>query len=120
MVALERDFFDLAQKRGLALVRESPTEHAPGIFCISLPWAASMEELLMELNRRQICVSRFSACSARVDGPSTVLNAMGRPVERSSRSLRIGLGRWNKRDDLYALIQGLEAMVPKAARASTQ
>ncbi len=108
LLALEKDFFALAEKRGLPLLPESPVKHAPGVFCFSMNWANSMEDVLLRLNRRNICISRFSACSSGVDGPSRVLVAMGRPLERATRSLRMGLGRWSKRDDIYALLQGLE------------
>ncbi len=115
--ALEADFFALAEKRGLELRSESPADHAPGLFCISLPWADSMEELLFALARRQVCVSRFSACSGRVEGPSRVLSAMGRDAARASFSLRIGLGRFSKREDLYALLDGLAAVRDGAGRS---
>lgn len=107
--ALEKDFFALCAKGGLELAMESPEDHAPGIFCVSLPWAGEMETLMTGLARAGLCLSRFSACADRVDGPSRVLMAMGRSREAACRSLRIGLGRFSLREDLAVLVRELAA-----------
>jgi cysteine desulfurase len=106
--SLEKDFFGLCGKRGLEIVKVSPEDHIPGVFCVSLPWANDMEALMTGLARAGLCLSRFSACSDRMDGPSRVLLAMGRTPEEASCSLRIGLGRFSVREDLAALAAGLE------------
>lgn len=108
--ALEKDFFGLCGKRGVELVRESPEDHAPGVFCVSLPWASDMDALMTGLARAGFCLSRFSACADRIDGASRILKAMGRSDEAASRSLRIGIGRFTVRDDLAALAGELEEL----------
>jgi cysteine sulfinate desulfinase/cysteine desulfurase-like protein len=62
------------------------------------------------LIKQNICISRFSACTNRVDGPSAILTAMNRPVERASTSLRISLGRWSKREDFFYLANAMKKL----------
>lgn len=100
---LINDGLAILQNRGLDIRIESPKDRAPGVVCISLPWVKDMEALLFYLNTNLICISRFSACSTRVTGPSKILSAMGKPVKRRLTSLRIALGRWSKRDDFFRL-----------------
>lgn len=114
LAALERDFFDLCATKRLPVERESEADHAPGVFCVSFPWIADMEAFMTDLARRGVCASRFSACSDRVEGESAVLRAMGRPPERGRTSLRLGLGRFSLREDLYALVSALEVSLPNA------
>ncbi|MFA6506875.1 MAG: aminotransferase class V-fold PLP-dependent enzyme [Treponemataceae bacterium] len=108
MNALERDFFTACEQRGVPVEKESAGDHAPGVFCLSFPWISDMEEFMTGLARKGVCVSRFSACSDRADGPSKTLLAMGRTKERAKRSLRIGLGRFSAREDVIALARSLE------------
>jgi cysteine desulfurase len=86
---------------------ESPADRAPGVLCISLPGYNDMEKLVFGLNNMNICISRFSACTARINGPSRVLSAMGRSLKRSSTSLRISCGRFNRREDLDTLARAI-------------
>jgi len=94
-------------------ILESPEHRAPGILCISLSWVDEIEKLLYTLNLNSICLSRFSACTGRVDGPSRVLLAMGRSRKQASTSLRISLGRWSKRDDFFRLTKVLQEVYGK-------
>jgi cysteine desulfurase len=99
---------------GVTYELESPDNRVAGVACISLPWVKDMEKLSLDLNRSRICISRFSACSARITGPSRILSAMGRTQTRSMTSLRIALGRFNKREDLYLLAKNLAQFQKKA------
>ncbi|HOV65258.1 MAG TPA: aminotransferase class V-fold PLP-dependent enzyme, partial [Spirochaetia bacterium] len=99
--SLDTDGRRILDTGGFPYIWESPREKASGVFCISLPWVADMEELLFYLNTKHVFVSRFSACTGRVDGPSRVLCAMGRPFDRATRSLRVSLGRESTRKDLF-------------------
>lgn len=108
--ALEKDFLRDAASRGLEFRIESPAVRAPGILCVSLPWAGDMEALLLDLARRNVCVSRFSACGGRVAGPSRALLALGAGRERAERSLRISWGRFTVREDLLVLGKALREL----------
>ncbi|OHE59867.1 MAG: hypothetical protein A2Y36_04880 [Treponema sp. GWA1_62_8] len=107
---LEKDFLRDLGLKSVPFIEESHEEHAAGVFCLSFPWISDMEAFMLELARLGICVSRFSACSSRVDGPSRVLAAMGVDPIRSSRSMRIGIGRFTVREDLFALSRALRRL----------
>ena len=109
--ALCRDGLLILEKAGISFNVESPQQHAPGILCLSLQDASDMEELLFGLNSRNICISRFSACSERLNGPSSILQAMGRPARRSGNSIRIAIGRQSRRDDFFKLAAALKASI---------
>jgi cysteine desulfurase len=94
------------------IIIESPETSVPCVLCVSLPWIEDMESLLFNLHESGICISRFSACSDRVTGPSKVLLSMHRPAQRAARSLRIALGRWSKRDDFFRLVKVLKTSLP--------
>jgi len=108
LATLTREGLEILAKSGVEVVRESPGDAAPGVLCLSLPWCPDMEQLLHHLNHQQIFVSRFSACTDGVVGPSAILNAMGVPPDRSKKSLRISLGRWSRRDDFFRLARALK------------
>jgi cysteine desulfurase len=105
---LTSEGFRILQNEFPDIVRESPPDHVPGILNISLPWIKNIEELIFQLSKNNICISRFSACSHRVSGSSTILVAMKRPVDRASTSLRISFGRWSKREDFFYLVNALK------------
>ena len=106
--ALSRDFLLLLEKSGIPYQLESPELRVPGVMCISFPWVDDMERFLYTLSEHQICVSRFSACSNNIDGPSRILLAMGRPMKRACASVRISLGRWSKREDIFRFIRAVQ------------
>jgi cysteine desulfurase len=89
------------------IIRESPPEAAPGILCVSLPGAGNIRGLVDFLSLRGICLSRFSACADDEGETSVILTAMGRSRERADRSLRISTGRFSRREDYFALAQGI-------------
>ena len=108
---LNREGLAILENAGIEFSLESPEDSAPGVVCISLKRAAEMEELLFGLNSRNICISRFSACSERLSGPSKILSEMGRPAGRAGRSLRIAAGRWSRRDDYFKLARALKELL---------
>ena len=118
---------EVLSREGLAMLRdaafdfdlESPPDRAAGVLCISLPWVRDMEGLLFFLTQEHICISRFSACSATVTGQSRILLAMGRSSKRAATSLRIALGRFSKREDLFRLARAIEGY-RAASRHSTR
>ncbi|MDP3947951.1 MAG: cysteine desulfurase family protein [bacterium] len=58
------------------------------------------EELLIHLDRRGIAVSSGAACSARAQGPSYVIQALGFSLERARESIRFTLGRQTTKMEL--------------------
>lgn len=124
---LTKEGLDILRSAGIEFIVESSGWNAggsrsadqadtgvPGVLCLSFPWIGNMEEAMFELDRRQICVSRFSACTSRIAGPSPVLLAMGRPKRRCETSLRISIGRFSKRDDFFRLAEVLRDLKGKS------
>lgn len=108
LTALCRDGLIILEKNGIGFTLESPEGSAPGVLCISLDDEPEMEKLMFRLNSMNICISRFSACTERLNGSSNILNAMGRSPRRAGSSLRISLGRWSRRDDFFKLAKALK------------
>jgi cysteine desulfurase len=109
---LAREGWDILKGGRFDAVMLSPEDAAAGVLCIALPGLAggkkSMEDLFYLLNLRGICLSRFSACSASVSGPSPVLEAMGFPPELCESSLRKSLGRESRREHFFRLRKALD------------
>jgi len=110
MRILTEEGFDILQNGRFGLIKESPADHVPGILCISLPWVKNMEKLIFALSDKNICLTRFSACTTELNGPSEILTAMGRDAKRASTSVRISLGKWSKRGDFFILRKVLEEL----------
>ena len=71
--------------------------------CISMP-GVKAETQVMALDLAGICVSAGAACSSGKVGASTVLAAMGVPVDEAATAIRVSLG-WNTTaDDIERLI----------------
>ncbi|MFA5020653.1 MAG: cysteine desulfurase family protein [Patescibacteria group bacterium] len=71
------------------------------------------ESVILMLSQQGIMASTGSACSSGSLDPSHVLLAIGLPAEAAHGSLRITLGRQNKKSDLDALIKALPPIVEK-------
>ena len=68
-------------------------------------------KLLSELDKKGICASSGSACSAGLINPSHVLLAIGVPVSLAKSSLRVTFGKENTFEDTEYLIESLEEIV---------
>ncbi len=93
--------------------RITPEDGVPGVLNFALPELLRtaeepMEETLLHLGRRRLCVSRFSACRDSMEGPSPILQNLGLPASEASTSLRISLGNGSSRGDIHALASALE------------
>jgi cysteine desulfurase len=71
------------------------------------------ESVILMLSQAGIMASTGSACSSGSLDPSHVLLAIGLPPEVAHGSLRITLGRQNKKSDIDALIKALPPIVKK-------
>ena len=68
-------------------------------------------QMLQELDKRGICASSGSACSAGLLNPSHVLLAIGVPASIARSSLRVTFGRENSMEDVDYLVQSLGEVV---------
>lgn len=68
-------------------------------------------KLLEELDRRNICASSGSACSAGLLQPSPVLLAIGVPRNVAKSSLRVTFGKSNTLDEVDYLVKSLVEII---------
>ncbi len=92
---------------------ESPSRKVPGVLCISIPEIDDMESFLDYMAEKRICVSRFSACTEDINGPSAILTSMGRDAGRAEKSIRISTGIYSKREDYFALAGAISSYFKK-------
>ncbi len=109
--SLCREGLEILNRAGIDFTIESPENRVPGVLCLSFPRITDMEEAMFHIDQQHICVSRFSACTSRIIGPSPVLLAMGRPRKNCKTSIRLSLGRYSKRDDFFKLAKALEQVM---------
>ncbi len=81
---------------------------APHIVNLRLP-AIKSETMLHFLSARGICVSAGSACSAHGNHTSPTLSAFGLTDAQADSSLRVSLSPYNKKEDIDALTDALQA-----------
>lgn len=67
--------------------------------------------LLEELDKKEICVSSGSACSAGLIQASPVLLEIGVPKNIAKSSLRITFGKYNTIEEVNELIMALEEII---------
>ncbi len=70
-------------------------------------------KLVLELDKRGICASSGSACSAGLINPSHVLLAMGISPQLAKGSLRVTCGKENTIDDIKYLVDSIDEIVGK-------
>jgi len=102
--ALTGDFLHLMARAGLECRVFTPGDSAPGVLCFGVKGITDMNGFFSFLYARDICLSRFSACTARIDGASRVLLGMGFSSAEAATSLRLSLGRYSRRKDLLEFI----------------
>ena len=73
-------------------------------------------KLIVALDKKGICASSGSACSAGLINPSHVLLATGLNPNLARGSLRITFGRENTIDDVKYLVDNLEEIVSQLRR----
>lgn len=74
---------------------------------------ANSQELLLELDKKGICVSAGSACSSGKASPSHVLTAIGLTSELAQGTLRTTFGKDNTLEDVEYLVEQLEEIINK-------
>ena len=84
-----------------------PDDRAPGTVHVTIP---KMEAQSVLVALPEVAISAGSACSSAEATPSHVLTAMGMSKEEAAASLRFGIGRFNREDEIDYV---LEAIPPK-------
>lgn len=90
---------------------------SPGLLNVSF-LGCEGEALLIALDRKGFCVSTGSACSAGAVGASHVLLALGMEVMDAQAAIRFSFGRFNRPDDVNAVMNVLPATAAKQRTAS--
>lgn len=65
------------------------------------------------LNKKGICASSGSACSAGIIKPSSVILNTGAPLQVAESALRVTFGKYNTIEDLKYLVDSIEEVVDK-------
>jgi len=76
------------------------------------------EAILLSLATKDIYVSTGSACSEDSEEVSHVLSAIGLRPEIARSSVRISLGRFNKKEDIHVVLEELPEIVKKLREIS--
>ena len=87
-------------------------KQTPNILNVSFNNAEG-ESILMMLDLEGIAVSTGSACSSGSLEPSSILTAMGVPVEWTHGSVRISLGKFNSEQEVNYFLKALKAVINK-------
>jgi cysteine desulfurase len=96
-------------------INGSREHRAPALLNVSFVGCEG-ESLLIALDRKGFCVSTGSACSAGAVGASHVLIALGLDPMVAQASLRFSFGRFNKPEDVDALMAILPELVERQRR----
>lgn len=91
-------------------VEPGSTEYAPHIVNVLVRGFES-ETLILQLDRRGVCVSGGSACSSHSLDPSHVLTALGIARDDALTSLRISLGSSTTHEDIQAFLNAFSDVV---------
>jgi cysteine desulfurase len=87
-----------------------PAERLPGTVSIGFP---GVEAAALLLGLPELALSSGSACTSAELEPSHVLRAMGVPAALAHGSIRFGLGRSNRADEIEFAIERVAAVVAR-------
>ena len=109
-----RDFYvsEISKKIKYIKINGDMEKRLPGNANISFK-GVDGSKLITELDKRGICASSGSACSAGLLNPSPVLLAIGLPTSLAKSGLRITFGKDNDLEDTKYLIDSLEEIIEK-------
>ena len=93
-----------------AVVDLSTENYGPHIVSVLCPGFES-ETLILQLDKRSICVSGGSACASRSLDPSHVLSALGIDRDRALGLVRFSLGPTTTEEDITRTIQALQEVL---------
>jgi cysteine desulfurase len=103
---LAKMLFSELTRASIAYTVNSSTPFAINITLLS---PMTSDELLRRLSDKHICVSKGAACKSRTKQESYVLAAVG--IKPSGPTIRIGIGRFNRRKDIAGLVTALQEIL---------
>lgn len=109
-----RDYFEsnLKSKIENATINGDIENRLPGNSNISF-LGVNGQDLLLNLDMLDICVSSGSACTSGSIDPSHVLTAIGLDEEKAKSSIRISIGKYNTKEDIDYLIKNLVEIIKR-------
>lgn len=113
-----RDFLAGALSAIPGIVLNSGPNASPYVLNFAVDGLKS-QTLIQDLSRKHgVCISNGSACAK--GKKSHVLIAMGLPADRIDSSIRVSFSRYSTREDVEALLVGLQDAMAGLARKSTR
>jgi cysteine desulfurase len=113
---LQRRLWEGLARIGGVLRNGSLTHSVPHVLNVSFEGVEG--ESLLAAVRPHLAVSTGSACTSALAEPSYVLRALGRNDRLSESSLRFGLGRPTKEEDIDAAVETLSREVARLRRVA--
>ncbi|RSL32937.1 cysteine desulfurase [Salibacterium salarium] len=110
--SLKRHLIDALHEIQGAKINTPTADSAPHIVNVSFP-QMKPEVLVQELTRQSIHVSTKSACSSKLQEPSTVIQAAGLGEERAASAIRISFSFDTTKAEVDELITVLKTNVPE-------
>lgn len=109
-----RDYYiqQVNEKISDVRINGSMTDRLPGNINISFKNIDS-SGLLLELDRKGICVSSGSACSSGSNEPSHVIKAINVPTDYAQGAIRVTIGDFNTKPQVDYLVENLVEAVKK-------
>lgn len=124
-------FFRKARERGLPLqpvAHPAHTEQTPLMVTSPVPFVPHItgfyyygyeaQYVMLECNRKGICVSTGSACASGYQEPSPSITALAGPPENALHFLRMSMGRTTTAEDIYRLLDVLEDLTNRRGNRS--
>lgn len=124
-------FFRKARERGLPLqpvAHPAHTEQTPLMVTSPVPlvphitgfyyYGYEAQYVMLECNRKGICVSTGSACASGYQEPSPSITALAGPPENALHFLRMSMGRTTTAEDIYKLLDVLEDLTNRRGNRS--
>ncbi|SDI78492.1 cysteine desulfurase family protein [Natribacillus halophilus] len=111
----KHELMQALRKREGMLINTPEEGSAPHIINVSIS-GTRPEIVIQALSKKDIHVSSKSACSARLQTASEVLDAQFGPGERAETGLRFSLGYNTTEVDIQQLLEALDEVVPEIRR----
>ena len=111
-IAKNRDLLEMGIKKLIpeAQLNGHPTVRLPNTLNLTFPGIRG-ESLVLELDKRGICLSAGSACHSGSAAPSPTLIAMGLTEEQAHCSVRFSLGYQNTIEEINRVISTLKEII---------
>ena len=109
-----RDDFE-SRLPGAHIVNGADVDRVPNTSNVTF-LGADGEGIVIALDLEGVAVSTGSACSSGRVEPSSVLLAMGLTAAEAKSTVRFSLSRFTRQDEIDAVVELLERIVPRAVR----